>query len=343
MKLDARQVAAFLRDPDTTRVALIYGEDEGLIRERTRVLTKRVAGSVDDPFLVTELTREGWGRIPAEFAALSMIGGRRVVIVRDATDATLQHVTEAIKTPGTAMLILEAAGLPKGKLRGFIEASRDGAAVACFAEEERAVASLIRSGLTELDVSCNDDALEWLAQNLEPGRSVVRAAVEKLALFAGPKGGVTLDMARICVGEHAAGAGEDGVMAALLGKWPEADQAVQAALADGLSGVGLMRMALALLQKLHQGALRVADGIPPNEAARLMRPPVFYRALPPMISALGLWSPDRLLACLEEARKVEIACKQTASLPDLLACRFVSDLARLARQQNTRRASRNVG
>ena len=54
MKLDARRLAGFLRDPGACRIVLLHGEDVGLIRERAEALTRAVAGGLDDPFRVSE-------------------------------------------------------------------------------------------------------------------------------------------------------------------------------------------------------------------------------------------------------------------------------------------------
>ena len=334
MKLEPRQFAEFLREPGAVRLALIIGEDDGLIRERGQALTRRIAGSLDDPFRVTELTRDGWGRIPAEMAALSLIGGRRVVLVRDATDAVLPRVVEAMRVPGTTMLILEAAGLPKGKLRSFAEASPESVAFACHVAEGRAVVGLARAMLAELSVTADDEAMSWLAQNLEPGHSAARGEMEKLALFVGSPGHLTLEAAQACVDGQSAGAGDEGLMAAVLGHCAAADGAIELVIADGLGGVGVIRMALSLLQRLHQAKLRMEAGESATEIVRLMRPPVFRRAVPAMVGALNLWSASGLLRCIEHARRVELDCKQTASRPDLLARRFVADLARAARLQS---------
>ena len=86
MKLDARQIEGFLRDPATAQVVLLLGDDVGLIRERARRLVVAVAGSSDDPFRVVELDRETIGAIPEEMSSVPMTGGRRVVRVRDVTD-----------------------------------------------------------------------------------------------------------------------------------------------------------------------------------------------------------------------------------------------------------------
>ena len=58
-----------------------------MIRDRAAALVRAVAGSLDDPFLVAELGREDIGRLADEAASLPLTGGRRVVRLREATDA----------------------------------------------------------------------------------------------------------------------------------------------------------------------------------------------------------------------------------------------------------------
>jgi DNA polymerase-3 subunit delta len=338
VKLDARQVPAFLRDPRSCRLVLLYGEDEGLIRERAQHLTKLVAGDLHDPFRVVELDRDTWPQMSGEMAALSMIGGRRVVRVRDCADAALAHVTAAMKGPGTALLILEAPGLGKGKLRSFAEAAKDAASIGCYPEEGRALTELIRAMFGELGVSAEPDAISWLGETLGGDRSVVRGEIEKLALLAGAGGRVDMEMARACTGEVAGAQGEDGLMAATTGNAALSDAAVEASIADGLNGIGLIRMALMHLQKMHVARLRMEQGASAADAVRAMRPPVWGTAVSAMTLALGLWPAEALLRAIEEARQTELLCKQTGSRPELLARRYV---AWLARQAQARKARQN--
>ena len=330
MKLDAKQFSTLQRDAGRYRLALLYGEDEGQIRELSQALTRQVAGSLNDPFLVMELGREGWGQIPAEMAALSMIGGRRVIVVREATDAVLGQASQALKGPGGALLILEAPGLGKGKLRSFAEAASDGVAVACYPDEGRGLTELVRAGLATFKVSIDQDALAWLGQSLSGDRAVLRNEVEKLALLAGAGGQVDLDVARACVGDSAAGSADEGLLAAMCGRVEAADAGVEAAIQDGLAGVAVLRMAVSLLQRLHQARLRMEDGESASDAMRLMRPPVYFRAQAATAACLARWSSSALLRALEDARQVELACKRTGSRQDLLARRFVASVARQA-------------
>src|SRR3954452_1661981 len=140
MKLPPARIQGFLRDPGTCRVVLLYGDDAGMIRERAEALVRVVAGSLDDPFLVTELAREDIRRLPDEAAGLSLMGGRRVVRVRDATDAAADPVQALLKTRAPALVVLEAPTIQsRSRLRTALESAADGVAIACYPEEGRAL------------------------------------------------------------------------------------------------------------------------------------------------------------------------------------------------------------
>jgi DNA polymerase-3 subunit delta len=336
LKVEPRQVAGFLRNPGPCRLVLLHGEDEGLIRERAQALTLLVAGDLHDPFRVVELAgRDGWAQLGSEMAALSMIGGRRVVRVRDVSDAALEPVRAALRGPGAALAVLEAPGLGKGKLRTFVEAAPDAACIGCYPEEGRAAAELIRGMFQAEGVRADPDACTWLAE-VCGDRAVLRGEVEKLVLLAGAGGHVDIDMARSSAGDAAGASGDEALIAATSGDPVTADACVEKAVAEGLAGVGLIRVALMHLQKLHQARLRMEGGLSAAEAVRTLRPPVFYRAVPGMTASVNLWPADLLLRALDEARTVELACKTTGSRPDVLACRFVAALARQAQARRGR-------
>ena len=212
MKLEPRRTEALLRDPAGVRAVLLYGDDVGLIRERASRLVRAVVGAADDPFRITEIERDGVGGIPAEMAALSMTGGRRVVRLREAGDAAAAAVQAALAGPGAALLVLEAPGLPtRSKLRALIERAADAVAVGCYPVEGRALEQSIRAVLASLQVEAEDDALAWLAGQLGADQAVTARELEKLALFVGAGGRVDVQAARACVGDLAGLSLEDAL------------------------------------------------------------------------------------------------------------------------------------
>ena len=332
MKLDARRVGPFLKDPGACRVVLLHGDDAGLIRDRAEALVRAVAGSLDDPFLVADLNRDTIDRLGEEAGALSMTGGRRVVRLREATDSAAERVRAILAGTGTALLVIEAPGLAgKAKLRALVEAAAEGAAIACYPEQGRDLEQTIRSVLAESGVSIDGDAMAWLGGQLGADRGATRIEIEKLALYAGPGGRVDLDAAMACVGDLAGLSLDDALFAATAGDIAIADRALELAMAEGATAVGVIRGGMLHLQRLHRVRLGMAEtGLSATDAMRSARPPVFFRRQGAFARALELWPPEALAGALGYLAGAERACKRTGA-PDEVLCRnAVLTLARRA-------------
>lgn len=330
MKLDARRVSAFLRDPGSTRLVLLHGDDEGLVRQRADTLTMAVAGSKDDAFRVAWLGREDHARLAEEASAISMLGGRRVIRVREAGDGLAAAAAAAIKTPGDSLVVLEASALPsRSKLRALIETLPEGAAIACYPEEGRALGDRIAAALAAAGIALDADALQFAVDRMGSDSAAVGGEIEKLILYAGDERRLGLDDVRACVGDAGAVAFDDAVFAATSGNAAAADRALERALAEGAAPVAVARGVLGHLAKLHVARGRMAEGASAEDAARSARPPVFFKRVPEFTRALKHWNEAKLTQAMRETRRVELSCKQTGS-PDILLVRRL--LAALVRQ-----------
>jgi DNA polymerase-3 subunit delta len=331
LKLDPRRVEAFLRDPGACRVALLYGEDSGLVHERAAQLVRAVAGSLDDPFRVAELERDEMARIPEEMAAMSLTGGRRVVRLREAGEAALPFVLKALSAVGDALLVVEAPGLAsRGKLRGAVERAAEGMTIACYPQEGRALEQVIRDILAALEVSAEPDALTWLSGQLGADRAVTQREAEKLALYAGRGGRVDLEAARICVGDLAGLSLDDAVFAATAGDVAGTDRALELAMAEGAAPVGVLRACLLHLQRLQRASAAMVGGLSAAQAAKASRPPVFFRREGAFIAALQLWPPSQLQAACVRIWEAERACKRTGAPAEPISRSAVLGLAQRA-------------
>jgi len=331
MKLEPRRTEEFLRNPGRVRVALLYGDDVGLIRDRAGRLVRAVVGAADDPFRVVDLERDGIGAIPAEMAALSLTGGRRVVRLRDVGDAAVGPVQAALAGPGEALLVLEAPGLPtRSKLRGLIDKLADAVSIGCYPAEGRALEQNIRDILAALRVGVEEDALAWLTGQLGADRAVTVSEVEKLALFVGPGGRVDIAAARECVGDLAGLSLEDALFAATAGEVAAADRALELALAEGAAAVQVVRAGLGHVQRLQRARATMANGVSAGEATRAVRPPLFFRRLPAFSQALSLWTPGALEWAALRFWEAERGCKHTGAPDQTIARNAVAGVAQRA-------------
>jgi len=322
VKLAPARVAAFLRDPGTCRVVLLHGEDAGMIRDRAEALVLAVAGSLDDPFRVSELGRDAMHTLPDEAASLVLTGGRRVVRVRDAAESMKPMVQAILNGAAPALVVLEAAGMPtRSGLRTLVESAPDGVAIGCYPEEGKALQDTIRGTLQSAGVSIDPDALAWLGQQLGADRASTKGELEKLALYVGEAGRVDLDSAMACVGDLAGLSLDDALFAATIGDVVTADRALELAMTEGAAPVQVLRAALAHLQRLHRARLAMdQEGLSPGEAVKLVRPPVFFRKVGAFTRALGLWPSSALAGAIAGMSEAERGCKRTG-WPDRSLCR----------------------
>ena len=103
MRLKTAEIDHFIaKPPDTMWVALIYGPDEGLVRERAIKLARTVLTDLKDPFRLIELNDEDLksdpARIADEFGSISMLGGRRVIRVRTNSEKTARILAGFIES-----------------------------------------------------------------------------------------------------------------------------------------------------------------------------------------------------------------------------------------------------
>ena len=69
MKIEPRQVEAFLRKPDAKiRGIVVYGNDDGLIAERAAQLARSVCEDLKDPFRVVDIAGDALKADPARLA-----------------------------------------------------------------------------------------------------------------------------------------------------------------------------------------------------------------------------------------------------------------------------------
>jgi DNA polymerase-3 subunit delta len=337
LKLDGRRLEAFLDAPGSCHAVLLFGDDVGMIRERGSRLVRAVAGSLDDPFRVAELERDGLSRIAEELASRSLTGGRRVVRVRDVTDAATAAVTAALQRGSEALLVLEAPGLAsRSKLRTALERAPDAVAIGCYALEGAALDQVIGTVLSGLGVSVTPEARTWLAGQLGADQAVTRSELEKLALYVGAGGQVDLAAAEQCVGDLAGLSLNDALFAATAGDVAETDRALELAMAEGTAPVGLLRATLTHLQRLQRARATMAQGASPNEAAKAARPPVFFRQEAAFVQALRLWPEPALEAAATRVWEAERACKRTGTPAETLCRSVLLGLAQRAAQQRRR-------
>jgi DNA polymerase-3 subunit delta len=336
VKLAGAQIARFIaRPPDETAAILLFGPDGGLVKERAQALVRVILGeAADDPFRLAVLDAKAVlddpARLPDEAAQLSLIGGRRVVRVREATDALAKPLAQVLAgRPGGALVVVEAGDLAaSGALRKLAEAAGNAAAIGCYPDGPGEIAQLIRDTAQQHRVRIADDAVEYLVQSLGGDRLGTRQELDKLMLFAGDGGSVSLDEAVASVGDSSDLAVDDVVYDAFDGAGSAAEAGLGRLFLEGESAVAVLRAAQRQAHRLHQGASRIAAGESEDSVLRGLR--LFTKQIPRFKAQLRRWPATRIARILPQLTQAELDCKSTGYPDETICRRVLSGIARLA-------------
>lgn len=338
MKIDTRSLAGFLKRPDpAVRAILLYGPDAGLIKERAETLARTVVEDLTDPFRIVDLSGDAVSDDPArladEAAAISMTGGRRVVRVRDAGNDTAPAFESFLDHPmGDALIVVEGGELDgRSALRKLFEKAANAAAIACYRDEGRDLAAVVRETLQRTKVKADEDALAWLVDRLGGDRLVTRGEIEKLALYVGEGNTATLEDARALVGDTAEIGFDDLANAAAGGDVAALERARAKLDGEGVPAIAQLRAVQRHFTRLHLCAGMIAAGRDEKGAMMALRPPVFWKEEAAFRSQLKRWTPARLGRALGRLLDAEIQCKSPGAPAELVAARCLMALATAAR------------
>lgn len=337
MKLTGAKAEAFLKAPDPAiRVVLVYGPDNGLVRERVTRLVKGVVADPSDPFRVAELTpavlKDDPARLADEAAALALTGGRRVVVVRDGGDGISSLFQGFLANPmGDALVVIEAGELgPRSSLRKLFEGADNGAAIASYGDEGGSLAHVIQEELKAAGLTPEPDALAFLMENLGGDRRLTRAELQKLALYMGAPGRVRLEDALACIGDTASLSMDDLALATADGDHATAQRVLDRLFREGTHAVAVLRALSRHFQRLHYAAGLMAQGKSADAAMAALKPPVIFKAADRFRRQLGRWPAERVGRALEVLIEAEAECKTTGMPAGEICSRAVMQLARAA-------------
>lgn len=320
MKLAFRDIEPFVKKPaPAARVCVVYGPDQGLVGERARTIAGTQVPDLNDPFAVALLNAEQIvddpARLSDEAFAQSLMGGNRLVYIRDAGDSLTPVLKDYLKSPSQhTLVVIEAGELgTKSSLRALAEKADNAAAIPCYVEDERDLSKFITAEVAAAGMTIDRDALAALSGSLVGDRRVARGELEKLLLYKlnDANKAINLSDVEACGGDvrartfdelvHAVGQGDVGRMAASLATLTR----------ENIPSVTILRTVQNHFRRLYQVQLKMEGGADPKAAMKSLNPPVFFKYEDAFIAQTRRWPRARIENFLNALNAVEAQTKQT--------------------------------
>lgn len=315
MKIQGYKVDEFIARPDARiRAAVIYGPDRGLMKERADTLARKYVADLNDTFNVSIIDAARWkadaSLLEMEAQSQSLLGGMRLVRVRDAEDGVAPALENYLKNPNNdCFIVLEASDLsPRSVLRKLAEKHAACVALPCYVEEGADLERLIRQMLATDGWQVSRDALQWLATAIVGDRMQVRAEVAKLALYMGKgdgRGTIQLGDARAAIADAA----EDDIDMVVQGVADRDPARIIKGLlrleSAGQEPIAIIRWLGNHFRRLHKLRCDVAGGMSITAAIEAIQPPVFFKAKDRLAQQTRNWSLPQIEQALQTFYQLE--------------------------------------
>src|ERR1051326_6826295 len=324
MKISSSEADRYIaRPPENLAAALVFGPDLGLVRERADTLAKSVVPDLRDPFRVAELDEAALAsdnaRLFDEAAAISMLGGRRVVRVRSACNALTNLFKNFLNDPrGDALIVAESGDLAKASsLRKLFENAKNAAGIPCYPDTPQGLGDVLRRTLKAEGIGISAEALADAAARLGSDRGVARREIEKLMLYVGSGNRAELAGVRAILGDETEGRAEAVCDAAGEGDLGRLDVALERLWSEGATAIEILRAAISHFQRLL--SVQSQNHRDVDSILRNMKPAIHFARAASFKAQLSRWKKDRLLQVLDLLLETETLCKTTA-IPAEAAC-----------------------
>ena len=333
----AHQAEQFLRTLDAKyKAVLVFGTDAGLVGERARAAAKRLALPAGEILRIEDGDLEtDSDRLLVELQTLPMFGGPKVIHTRASRRVSANLLKPVLERQMLeAFLVVEAGNLtPSDAMRGLFEKSPVGVAIACYGDEARDLDSLVRDTLKAAGIGISSTAHQALVGRLGADRALSRGELDKLVLYARGKSEIDIDDVDAIVGDASELAIDKVIQAAASGKPDVALEEYDRVIAAGESPQAVILILQRYFQRLHRLRTALEAGRSLDDALRLLRPPVHFKARPLIEAQCRSWTSAALLEALSRIGETAQAARLNTALEATLAAQLALDLADLAKRR----------
>ena len=325
MKLQAYKVddyVAALKPDSAPALILVYGPDEGGVRETVKTVQAKYLGRDFDPLQYvdiadTQLSGQP-GLVSDEAAAMPMFGDTKLVHVSGgaggASEAARLYLA-GLQTDKPASLVVISAGnlKPSSALRKLVEKDAQAMALPCYALEARDITRLARTALEKEHYRIDAQALDMLTGRLATDRGIIQRELERLVLYKGPRkkadgpGMITAEDIDAALGDQTQAGFDKLIDNVALGRLDAADRALARLAEAGTPAAVALSPVRMHFQTLHLALGLMEKGTPQNQALSAFKPPLHFRRKPLVEEQMRLWSSRkvaRALSILNEAEKL---------------------------------------
>jgi len=206
MKISSYQVENYIKKIADEKISgcLLYGPEPTITRFRFEVIAKKIVNDLADPFLVSQLSsekiKEDKAILTDEFYSIAMLGGRRLIMIKDCDANTVQALKILLSDPqygrkSDNFILIQGGDMDKSSaLRKLVEESQFLMAIPCYEEDATSLRKSISELFVENDIIVEGEIINLMVKNFGKDRNLIVNEVSKIKNYLGDEKKLSLEI-----------------------------------------------------------------------------------------------------------------------------------------------------
>lgn len=312
------QIDKYLKKPEPQiKAFVVYGSNDGLVNEYVKKLVQTVSKDLYDPFSVVYLNGSDVNAevstLFAEYSSQSLMGGRRVIVIKDADNNLTKHLKTMFDDSKTdTLVVISSTSLTKkSSLVSLAEERDDMGLIACYEDRDEDIFNTARSMFIENGLTINNEALQLLCARLSNDRKTNLGEIEKLITYMGDKKNVSTEDVQNCISDQSSSSSDDICYFAAAGQSEKALKSFRKMVNEGNEPISIIRSLSYHFNKILTAKGFVEKGETIDKVMYKLTPRVIFFRESSFKKQVAIWPRDRLFSVLELLYKAERDCKTT--------------------------------
>ncbi len=314
---------------------LVYGPELGLVSIRSKKIATSIVADLSDPFLVASIGEkqlvEDKGLLADEFASISMLGGRKLIMVDGGNKMTesLKIIFEVGKKQtdfriiGDNFIVISAGDLDKtSSLRKFSEVNPYIATIACYEDDVATISAIIRQKFKEQNFTFDNEVVEILLNKFGKNRQIILNEIDKLALFMGKEQHISAEILQATIADIAEISAFQLVAEFANRDAKKAIFFLEKLFTEKTSAITIIRFITNYFGKLSLVKNNIKNG--GNLDLEMKIQNIFFKQQPAFKRHLNIWSERAISNLLIKLQELEIKCKNSNFDSELLLSAFIN-------------------
>lgn len=318
MNIKPEQVDGLLKSlPSNIRGVVIYGSNEGMIATLSQQFIRAVSLDIYDAFHVSYLDMAvvsgDIGALYAEFNAQSLMGGRRVVVIKDATNVLTKPLKELLSSSSSdSLLVITSSSLKtKDSLAVMAKDESDFYGIGCYDDRDEDIVAFASKFMSQNGFKIDNTTFQLLCSRLSNDRKISANELDKLITYMGENKTISIDDVLKVISDTSASSQEDLCYYVALGQTEKAIASFNKLIFEGENPVSLIRTLSYHFMKLLDCAVKIESGETADKVVFGLRPPLMFFRKNAFLSQLRLWNRNRIMNALSLLYQTERECKTT--------------------------------